>query len=157
MDVRSIITRRAEHVADRVQAGWDMLDKHRPRWGEHVDVYALDLADASACVLAQVYNEEWEAREVEFQAVLRTWLRGSQDDERPEREHFDNPYSYGLREIIAASGTEVVNCGERDIFARQHGWLSGSCDMGAGYESIDDEELSDAWKLALRAMGYGTW
>ncbi len=155
MNAKQIIMRRAEIVADRVQTGWTLLSAHRPVWRASVDVYAIDLDDTSLCVLGQVFNEEWEVLEDAYALRHRAWLATDQSTDRPERQHFDNPYSYGLGQLVIASGVKVDIVEQRDDFARRHGFLAGTVSVNGSWDSITAEELNEAWSLALRGMEWG--
>lgn len=42
-----------------VWRGARLLDKRHPNWAEKIDLEALDIYDAYACILAQLYDQYW--------------------------------------------------------------------------------------------------
>lgn len=46
-------------VATLVASGIKLLDNRRPNWRTSVNVKRLDIQDANACILGQVYGEYW--------------------------------------------------------------------------------------------------
>jgi hypothetical protein len=109
-------------IAERVAAGAEWLDEHRPGWVWRIDLDTLDLGDPCRCVLGQ------EFREV---AVVQGFPSG---------------YLAG-RKVFDEDG---ANDWWRDTEVAAHYGFHAVADIAGG--DIDDEydDLTGAWRRLIR-------
>lgn len=138
--------------------GAALLDSHGPAgWRGMVAVATLDIGSVMSCVLAQIYQAQWQAHVEATGAARTTWrvahrafIAGTSnvDPGDSPNEVFTSPYAMGERLMWEASGSP------EDLPACE---LARSCGFASGWLSdIFEDDQHPEWKITNDAL-HAAW